>query len=100
VTLLFLPARANLAVTELAEVFAAPAPTSERPPGTESADKILNWMRWGGGFAAVAGIMWCAYLFIFSSNRHQNDGVGSLGKVAIGMVLFGAASGIAGAFGL
>jgi hypothetical protein len=89
-----------LANARAGEILAAPTVSSVQPPGTEKANQILDWIFWGGGFVAVASIMWCAYLFMFSPNRHQNDGMGSLGKVAVGMVLLGAGTSLVGAFGL
>jgi|1186.fasta_scaffold56145_3 hypothetical protein len=88
---------AAAAQARLVDVLAAPNPSQQQPPGTDKVDTILGWMMWAGSITAFIGILIVAYQFMLSPNRHQNDGASSLGKVGLGMLLVGAASGIVGA---
>jgi hypothetical protein len=61
----------------------------ETPPGSDKVATLLGYMLWGGGICAFVGIVVCAYQFMLSPNRHQNDGMSGLGKVGAGMILLG-----------
>lgn len=72
-------------------------PGGTQPPNTQGVSTLLSYLEWGGAVVAVIGIMIVAYKMMLSPDRHQGNELGGLGKVAFGMVLFGAAFGIAGA---
>lgn len=79
-------------------VLAAPIDvTPTPPPNTDKVSTLLGYMAWGGTICAVVGIIICGYKFMLAGDRHSNDGAGALGKVGLGMVLVGAASGIVAA---
>jgi hypothetical protein len=62
------------------------------PPGSDKVTTLLGYMLWGGAICALVGIAICAYQFLLSPNRHQNDGMSGLGKVGAGMILLGVAA--------
>jgi hypothetical protein len=75
----------------LADVLAIEVPVLT-PPGSDKATDLLGYMMWGGAVCAFVGIVVCAYQFMLSPNRHQNDGMSGLGKVGLGMILLGVAA--------
>jgi hypothetical protein len=74
-----------------AQVLAIEVPVSV-PPGSDKVTTLLGYVLWGGGICAFLGILVCAYQFMLSPNRHQNDGMSGLGKVGAGMILLGVAA--------
>lgn len=72
-------------------------PGSVQPPGTDGVSTLLSYMKWGGTITAIVGLLTVGYKFTLGGDRHSQDGVGMLAKVAGGMLIFGAAFGVVAA---
>ncbi len=86
--------RAELAFYNLA----APAPSAEAPPGSETFLKALNWIFWGGVVVSVIGFIFAGAAMIFAHSRGEGgEHMKKLGLVTIGSVIIGSASAFAAA---
>jgi len=90
-----------LALTALVAVlfFAAPVlaqvpnPGPQAPPGLEKpATTLIAWLKWGGMFAGVAGLIGCGLQMMVGRRNRSNmavDGAAGIPWVFSGMVLIG-----------
>ncbi len=87
-----------LLVDTLTIVPTLPDPDPSAPPGFEGpAALIISWMRWGGLVVAIVGVIIVAIkLFINSRRGEAAFELGSLGFIALGVVLIGVATSVIG----
>ena len=66
------------------------------PPGADKIQTVVNWLSWIGNTLAIVGIIIVAITMFFQNKRGEGGESGSrLGWVMAGLILLGAASGIA-----
>jgi len=77
------------------DVLAAPTFTDTPPPGSDHFLTMGGWVKWGGGFACVVGLIIVAATMAIQHRRGSGGEHGAaLGWVALASVLCGVASGL------